>query len=528
MNPEAIDMATALEISFNDPLIEAKFQAVKSLHAKKIKSLMGSIDALQKEVAKQKVLGKDNRRSQMIQALKKKIRDLELVIEVLKSEICNETKHSSACIQTREQINDLIIKQTISGPKRFRPLTREEIERQLSEMDKKMKKLEIKGPQSGSAPPSRSGSSLPIKVMSDIRPETSTGDKSSDVMKIAHLTEELQYYRTLAESKDESIRLYQEDITRLRARNAELRVRDEEMDLKEREYRNLEEDYREALSVQDDLNRRLLESQEECFSLKAEAELDHHQHEVECSALQEQCERLLKQNSSLLKKLTDMETQLVNKTASLSAGNTAIPAVNPNSSSSAAHQLLELKIGKLQEKLKASEEKVQSLTRDLEKTTSLRDNLRNKNEEVRELKRTVAELQRLATSAKAGFQEKRDLAEAKEGKLVNGDGDGAIRSFTNAPYLDRGATSVSAALHCCNALVEYLHSLMELAIEDGMFLSPPASLSDALEDLLKENRGKDFAVDLNSITKLVSLISVMTEHYDEAVRNGYAGDDKYT
>jgi hypothetical protein len=71
---QSLDMATALELTM-DGEHEAKFLALKGLHTKKLKSLMSSIDAKDKEIAKLKILGKDNRRAQMIQELRKKIRN---------------------------------------------------------------------------------------------------------------------------------------------------------------------------------------------------------------------------------------------------------------------------------------------------------------------------------------------------------------------------------------------------------------------------------------------------------------------
>ena len=64
-----MDLATALELNL-DYEQEAKFNALKTLQMKKIKQLMVSIDSKDKEIAKLKILGKDNRRSQMIEALK--------------------------------------------------------------------------------------------------------------------------------------------------------------------------------------------------------------------------------------------------------------------------------------------------------------------------------------------------------------------------------------------------------------------------------------------------------------------------
>ena len=68
-----LDIATALDLTLEDEQ-EAKFMALRALHSKKIKQLMISIDSKEKEIAKLKVLSKDSRRTQMIQALRGKIK----------------------------------------------------------------------------------------------------------------------------------------------------------------------------------------------------------------------------------------------------------------------------------------------------------------------------------------------------------------------------------------------------------------------------------------------------------------------
>ena len=42
---------------------------------------------------------------------------------------------------TLEEVNEYIIRKTISGPKRFRPKTREEIELRVIELEKQIKEL---------------------------------------------------------------------------------------------------------------------------------------------------------------------------------------------------------------------------------------------------------------------------------------------------------------------------------------------------------------------------------------------------
>ena len=241
-----IDMATALEISISDPLIEQKINALKLLHAKKIKSLMGSIDALNKEITKMKTLTKDNRRTQMIQILKKQIRDLESVIDVLKEEL------SKATSQSATEISDMIIKKTIDGPKRFRPKTREEMELQITDLERKVKKLEnrpittdVTASKSvvSTAPPAARASTTSLNkpqcqtsgTPASIPPlqnnqnnntnnnNNNTNNTADNRNKIALLSEDIQTLHKELSNKEDILCQMKEENNRLRSRNAELR-----------------------------------------------------------------------------------------------------------------------------------------------------------------------------------------------------------------------------------------------------------------------------------------------------------------
>ena len=222
-----IDMASALELQLESDQ-EMKFQALKNLQSKKIKYLMTSIDAKDKELAKLKVLGKDNRRTQMIQALRNKLRDQELVCDVIKEELSRRNELSL------EEVNAYIIRKTLGGPKRFRPLSREELELKISELEKKLKRI-------GDGP---SRSVAPVQQVSPCI-NNSKGDVENlpsapdDLSTMARLADELQNLRTLLDSRDATIELLREDVSRLRNRNSELRVTDEEMDFQDRSNREL-------------------------------------------------------------------------------------------------------------------------------------------------------------------------------------------------------------------------------------------------------------------------------------------------
>ena len=229
-----MDMATALELSLESEQ-EAKFQALKNLQSKKIKYLMTSIDAKDKELAKLKVLGKDNRRTQMIQALRNKLRDQELVSDVTKEELSRRND------MTADEVNAYIMRKTLGGPKRFRPLSREELETKISELERKLKRA-------GDGP-SRSSASQANNVSTSSNVSFTRGSNdnqrstSDDLSTMAKLADELLNLRTALDSKDATIEQQKEDVSRLRARNSELRVTDEEMDFQDRNYRELKTAY---------------------------------------------------------------------------------------------------------------------------------------------------------------------------------------------------------------------------------------------------------------------------------------------
>jgi hypothetical protein len=232
--PSQMDMATALELSLESEQ-EAKFQALKNLQSKKIKYLMTSIDAKDKELAKLKVLGKDNRRTQMIQALRNKLRDQELVSDVTKEELSRRND------MTADEVNAYIMRKTLGGPKRFRPLSREELETKISELERKLKRAGD-GPSRSSANQANNVSTSSNVSFSRVSNDISRS-AADDLSTMAKLADELLNLRTTLDSKDATIEQQKEDVSRLRARNSELRVTDEEMDFQDRNYRELKTAY---------------------------------------------------------------------------------------------------------------------------------------------------------------------------------------------------------------------------------------------------------------------------------------------
>ncbi|KAF0683390.1 Aste57867_24514 [Aphanomyces stellatus] len=118
-------------------LMEAKTQALNNIHSQKVRSLMKSIHQLQEQVSVMKSQDKEHRRSALIQSLRKKQREQDLTIDVLKETLQAKVSEFNDSL---DSVNEFILKKTLSGPKRFRPKTREELELDFVELDKKYKR----------------------------------------------------------------------------------------------------------------------------------------------------------------------------------------------------------------------------------------------------------------------------------------------------------------------------------------------------------------------------------------------------
>jgi hypothetical protein len=304
---QSFDMATALELTMDDEH-EAKFVALKNLQTKKLKSLMSSIDAKDREIAKLKILGKDNRRAQMIQELRKKIRTHETINDILKEELQKRTE------TTIEDANNLVIRKTLAGPKRFRPLSREELENKIIELEKAVSKKpkDVAGTAAmgHSASANRISSSNDAKSEFSAQPKKSTGaavsnemtsgEKVDDVGKFVSLVDEVDDLRRAVRSKDAVIDAQKEEVIRLRSRNAQLVVVEEEAEYQERQYSELKTYNDSLLGSLEDTTRKLAEALEATMKLRAEALLDNEARMAEIEALHAQNEKYMRQHAQLL------------------------------------------------------------------------------------------------------------------------------------------------------------------------------------------------------------------------------------
>lgn len=423
---DVLDMATALDLTLDDAQ-EQKFNALKNLHAKKVKYLMVSIDAKDKEISKLKVLGKDNRRTQMIQALRNKLREQELVTDVVKQELSQKSDMSL------EEVNGLIIRKTLGGPKRFRPLTREELENHITDMEKKLTKktgsVVPTGPVGnagggGSVAGSHAGrttngarssaSHAPSRVTKNVAGNNrdlisaqhmltagGMGNSDADLNTLAKLGEEVHNLRILLDAKDSSIEQQKEDISRLRARNSELRTQESDMGQQEREEHSLK---LQCIQLKDDLEmttKRLLKCEEENKQMGASKMSELEECQAKLEGVEQQCEKLLKSNGSLLKKLAEVERELEDNVEKLTRAGTMKEreAVGVESKDRRIGEL-DAKIDRMDEKRKALEQQISDMHREIAQYKAQGDKLREANTRIRELDKELEAMTKERDEAK--------------------------------------------------------------------------------------------------------------------------------
>ncbi|TMW65875.1 hypothetical protein Poli38472_003640 [Pythium oligandrum] len=115
----------------------AKLTAIKSAHDQKVRTLLRSINQLQEQIQTLKSQDKEHRRSALIQNLRKSQREQEMLIDILKQTLLDKVPEFQ---ESRELVNEYILKKSVGGPMRFRPKSREELENELEVLDNKYKR----------------------------------------------------------------------------------------------------------------------------------------------------------------------------------------------------------------------------------------------------------------------------------------------------------------------------------------------------------------------------------------------------
>jgi hypothetical protein len=264
---------------------DAKVIALQNLHSQKIRALMKSIEKYKVEVKKLSSQNRESSRSRQIQGLQNQLRSAELVSDVLK-----ETLTTSSNPMSPEEVNDLVIRKTLGGPKRFRPKSREELQNQVQDLELKYKrifaraettKIKLREEQENSRQLTQSLSSKRMEESkssassygSKEGKESSVGEKQRNHgARVVELLSQLEEMRAQTEVKDRQIRMYVSKVENLHESKRELLgYKDKYERSKSKNTQQLEEIekmHQEAIQL-----RRKLEREKET-ALRWEAEVD--------------------------------------------------------------------------------------------------------------------------------------------------------------------------------------------------------------------------------------------------------------
>lgn len=443
------DLVAALDTPFNDPAVESKFNALKKLQFLKVKSLMTSLDAIKKENEKLKALGKDSRRTQMIQNLRVKVKNQEVMNDVLKDLLVievdetkeeddlEEPKDTRRKFYSRQEVNKFLSDKSAGAPKRFRPKTREEIENELAKYQKENEKLKksllqqqravsASSDAKVSAPASRVESKSQPRAESKAAIRNETGSKETDKliesMKIIKLKDEISSLEVDLETKEDEIVNYKQEIADLRTSLGSCTADEEILRCKQKLYEEMQNMYQKTSDELNDTSTALVLARGEVVQTRAQADAEIEALKATIDRLNNSLEKSMKQNKSLLSEVHKAERLNISAPSltnpipsrptpsSASAASsvlvsepvtaaTSVPSSSPSQEdrkalTSKETKVYEQKITNLRQKLADSESKLRDLQEEPKKVASLMEELRSKNEVIRELKRDLSEMSR--------------------------------------------------------------------------------------------------------------------------------------
>ena len=270
-----------------DEAMQARVAAMQNLQSQKVRSLMKSIDALKREVSSLKATSKTSQKGKQVIALQGQLRDQELVVDVLKGEIAQAGK------MNEDMINELIIKKTLGGPKRFRPKSREEMMLEIKSLDSKHKKalgaLEAAKRRGGSRAPSEAGSPAGDRRRNTPPAAASSSSSSrfdegkagevreggrgggggrssmADVGRVRELMESLEELKVEAAAREMNLRAHMAEIEQLHSDNRTLRQDGEKLARLKAKYKQRESKFDEicdeVLQAKNSLDREVAERQ---------------------------------------------------------------------------------------------------------------------------------------------------------------------------------------------------------------------------------------------------------------------------
>ena len=249
---------------------DAKVIALQNLHGQKVRALMISIEKYKVEVKNLSSKNRESSRSRQIQGLQSQLRGAELVADVLKETLTTANEPMSP-----QDVNDLVIRKTLGGPKRFRPKTREELQNQVNDLELKYKRAFAKAEKTKMMLRDEQENSR-SRLNGSTRGEgkTSSGDYGSKTSptegKTQHVSSSSSY--ATAARVDHSSRVV-ELLGQLEEMRAQTEVKDRQIRMYVSKVENLHESKRELLSYKDKYERsksKLVQQNEEIDAMHQE------------------------------------------------------------------------------------------------------------------------------------------------------------------------------------------------------------------------------------------------------------------
>lgn len=394
MTDSSIDVATALDTTLRHPTIEAKYQKLRLFSAQKIKSLLGTVDNQTKKLKEYRGAPSDGRTA-TIKALKAKLRDQEFMADVLKEEVVGLRNKASEVAGERAgfditAINQEVIDKTIGGPKRFRQLTREEIENNLTELEileKQYREQPVEKKRTGRQLAAERKSNNQQKDLDDCEEEVSQRPPASPDQRMRDL--QLKQRRDDLEGQQTRINQLVEEMDRIRALNANQKVKQENSAMISKDYDELAISMNRMDVALKDVQERLKESKRELAATKEQQLSSADTIVASIERAKKDYNASLKENNALLGKMRTIEEELDNKLRGKLIGTDADDARAATMESDRELEELEKR---LRAQLQECRDRKKSLQERVDTIDSLRETLRAKNEEHRVLKRDMAEV----------------------------------------------------------------------------------------------------------------------------------------
>ncbi|CAM9355445.1 unnamed protein product, partial [Laminaria digitata] len=203
---------------------------------------MRSIAELKKKLVLANAQGKDHRRSAMIRAMRTRLREQELVVDVVKEELGRKAGMG------KEETNDWVIRKTVGGPLRFRPKTREELQNELYQLEKKHRQAlnRLKARRCDNALEEGVVSHKTVRTFRIPLPrgggeggEGRVEQSTTELMRLSEALEEADALRVSVRSRDAALQAQAAAVDQLQVENRDLRGLQERMGRKERRAREL-------------------------------------------------------------------------------------------------------------------------------------------------------------------------------------------------------------------------------------------------------------------------------------------------